>query len=123
MSASELTTERGIPYPTPGRIVWYTSRTGNYWLPAIVCVTRHNLFPGGVEAGHIPDLSSAMHCHLIVNSPGPGGMRAEATDFVAENPHGRQENEGGTYAEHDIAYDPDGAPGTWRWPEPLPDLS
>jgi len=103
--------------PTPGRIVWYTSRTGNYYLPAMVVVTQDNLFAGGVEAGHIPGLSGDMCVHLWVFSPGPAGLRAEATDFKAESPHGRQENQGGGYNEYDVAYQAEGAPGTWRWPD------
>ena len=112
----EAEAKEQVPRPSPGRIVWYQSRTGNYFLPAIISVTRINLFPGGVEAGHIPDLSSDTNVHLIVFSPGPGGLRASATDFQVESEHGRAENEGGTYAEWDIPYDPDGGPGTWRWP-------
>jgi|AntDeeMinimDraft_6_1070357.scaffolds.fasta_scaffold09737_2 hypothetical protein len=102
---------------SPGRIVWYTSRTGNYFLPAMVIVTRANLHRPGVEAGHVPDITADDRCHLWVFSPGPAGLRAAATDFKSESPHGRQENLGGGYNEFDIGYDPDGAPGTWRWPD------
>lgn len=104
-----------ISTPVPGDIVWYTSRTGNYYLPAMVVVTQDNLYRPGVEAGHVPDLSGDLCAHLWVYSPGPAGLRADATDFKTESPHGRQENLGGGYTEFDIAYQSGGAPGTWRW--------
>ena len=107
----------GVAIPTIGRIVVYRSRTDKYDLPAVVNCTRATLNPEGVEAGHIPDLSSELHVHLTVFSPGPSGLRASATDFVTESPHGRVENQGGTYTEWDIPYDASGGPGTWRWPE------
>lgn len=103
--------------PIPGDDVWYVSRTGNYFLPAKVVVTEMNLYRPGVEAGHVPDLSSNQHVHLWVYSPGPAGLRAAATDFVTESPHGRDENRGGGYNEFDIEYDEHGTPGTWRYPD------
>lgn len=108
--------------PTPGRIVWYTSRTGKYFLPAIVTVTKNdrvnNLFQGGVDAGHIPDITAPDRAHLTVFSPGDGSPpRNEAADFVVKSEHGIANNQGGSYPEWDIGYDPAGAPGTWRWPD------
>lgn len=106
------------PTPTLGRIVLYRSRTGDYDVPAIICATAESLFLPNVEAGHIPGLTSPSHVHLTVFSPGPGGRRADATDFKVESPHGRAENLGGTYTEWDIAESPEGEPmpGCWRWP-------
>lgn len=112
--------------PTIGRIVIYRSRTGDYDVPAMVTATTDTLNAKGVEAGHIPDLSSKLHIHLTVFTPGKPGLRADATDFKAESKHGRSENVAGCYQEWDIApsYDPNTlepvgvpGPGTWRWPE------
>ena len=111
--------ETTTPDPTIGRIVTYRSRTGDYDVPAIVAATQSSLHRPNVDAGHIPDLSGPHHVHLVVFSPGPAGQRAEATDFKAESPHGRSENQGGTYTEWDIAETASDAlpePGTWRWP-------
>lgn len=109
--------DSGVAVPTIGRIVVYRSRTNKYDLPAVVNCTRATLNPEGVEGGHIPDLDDDLHVHITVMSPGPSGLRADATDFVTESPHGRHENQGGTYTEWNIGYDPNGAPGTWRWPQ------
>lgn len=117
--------------PTIGRVVIYRSRTGDYDVPAIVTATTDTLNAKGVEAGHVPALSSEEHVHLMVLTPGKPGMRCDADDFKVESPHGRGENVAGTYQEWDIPpAAPDGTaadviarvqagdvePGTWRWP-------
>lgn len=126
--------------PSIGRIVLYRSRTGNYTVPAIITATVESLNPAGVEAGHVPALSSDLHVHLTVFTPGKPMMRVGADDFEVESPHGRSENVGGVYQEFDIgpavvyheegtvaalsgSYDGDPddlvrpfPPGTWAWP-------
>lgn len=101
--------------PTIGRIVVYRSRTGAYDVPAIVNCTTATINPRGVDAGHVPPLSSDEHVHLTVLTPGMPGLREGADDFLAESPHGRSENVAGTYQEWDIG--PGDGPGQWRWPE------
>lgn len=112
--------------PTIGRIVIYRSRTGDYDVPAIVNCTVETINAKGVEAGHVPPLSSPEHVHLTVLTPGKPGMRRDAADFKVESDHGRSENVAGCYQEWDIPIAwPDVhplsqtviAPGTWRWPE------
>lgn len=113
--------------PTIGRIVLYRSRTGKYTVPAVVTATTETLNPEGVEAGHVPPLSSEDHVHLTVFSPGKPGLRLGAEDFKVPASASRpvDENVGGTYREWDVPPNdpPDGdgltdehAPGTWRWP-------
>lgn len=120
------------PIPTIGRIVIYRSRTGNYDVPAIITATTATLAEVGVKLHKetdgkqgVPPLSSDLHVHLHVLTPGIPGMRAEAQDFITEGVR-RAENIGGAYQEWDIPpaaqeghTDSDGnpAPGTWRWPE------
>lgn len=101
---------------TLGRIVVYRSRTGDYSVPAIIAATQDSLYRPNVEAGYIPDLSKPDNVHLTVFSPGPGGKRADAADFLVEPAHGRSENQGGTYTEYDISFSLDNEPGTWSWP-------
>jgi hypothetical protein len=109
----------GVQRPTSGRIVIYRSRTGSYDVPAIVTATRDTLNPAGVEAGHVPDISSPGHVHLTVFTPGREGMRGGAGDFLVVSPHGRGENRGGTYQEWGVPMNqrPEPSPGSWRWPE------
>jgi hypothetical protein len=109
--------------PTIGRIVIYRSRTGTYDLPAIITSTVETLFMENVEKGMIPGLSSPDHVHLTVFSPGPYGPGKKASDaeFKSTSPHGRNENQGGSYTEWDIEHAEVEAgveprPGTWRWP-------
>jgi hypothetical protein len=109
--------------PTIGRIVVYRSRTGDYDVPAIINCTTDTLNPKGVEAGYVPDLSSDLHVHLTVFTPGKPGLRTDALDFKVESEHGRSENVAGSYQEWDIpVHDDEGRaptppePGTWRWP-------
>lgn len=102
--------------PSLGRVVIYRSRTGNYSCPAMITAVQDSLYRPNVEAGYIADLSSETHVHLSVFTPGKPGKRADATDFLTESPHGRSENAGGIYQEMDIAFDPEGGPGTWSWP-------
>lgn len=116
--------------PTIGRIVIYRSRTGDYDVPAVVNCTTETLSPKGVEAGHVPPLSSDTHIHLTVFTPGQPGLRHGAEDFKVESPYGRSENVAGCYQEWDIPQDQlpppekilagersEPKPGTWRWPE------
>jgi hypothetical protein len=84
----------GGRFPSIGRIVEYRSNTGNYTIPAVITATIDTLYRPGVEAGHVPDLSSVECVHLEVFTPG----------------------EQGRYQEHDVAFDPDAGPRTWRWP-------
>jgi hypothetical protein len=104
--------------PKISRMVIYRSRTGDYDCPAVIAATRDTLHIPNVEAGFIPPLSSEDHVHLVVFSAGsPGKRAAPEAHFLVESPHGRSENVSGSYQEWDITYDPEGAPGTWRWPE------
>lgn len=118
--------------PSIGRIVIYRSRTGNYDVPAIVTATVATLAEVGVKMWHetdgkqgVPPLSSDLHVHLNVQTPGIPGLRAAAQDFEVESPHGRSENVNGVYQEWDIPFfDAEAAdssipptPGSWRWPE------
>lgn len=114
-SASALATG-GKAAPTIGRIVHYRSRTGQYTVPAIVTCTVDTINPKGVEAGHLPDLTDAMHVHLTVFTPGRPGLRASADDFLEPSEHPVSENVAGCYQEWDIDYDENGEPGTWMWP-------
>jgi hypothetical protein len=118
--------------PSPGRVVHFRSRTGNYTVPAIVTANQGTLFAPAVEAGNIPDITGANRVHLAVMTPGiPSTGRANAKDFIAPIPEGRPvgENQGGTYQEWDVEFwkPRDGSPsewgiyqeqpaGTWTWP-------
>jgi hypothetical protein len=119
---------------TIGRVVLYRSRTGSYTVPALVNCTARSLNPAGVEAGHVPPLSSEQHVHLSVLTPGKPGKRAEAEDFVVESQYPVSENVGGMYQEWDIPFwSPEDQesqaweggdygvqpPGTWAWPQRL----
>lgn len=103
--------------PTIGRIVHYRSRTGDYDVPAIINCSTATINPKGVEAGHVPALSSDDHVHLTVFTPG------KPADY--DLPEGASSrNVAGTYQEWDIPLnrgvdnDPNAvAAGTWRWPE------
>lgn len=107
--------------PTIGRIVIYRSRTGTYDVPAIITATTETLNPKGVEAGHVPALSSEGHVHLTVFTSGQPGLRGDADDFLVESEHPVSENVAGCYQEWDIPFDAkrdaEVPPGTWRWPE------
>lgn len=113
--------------PTICRMVVYRSRTGDYDVPAVINCTQDTLSEKGVEAGHVPALSSPDHVHLTVFTPGKPGMRRQPDAFEPENlPEGGiealSENVSGCYQEWDIPFagnETDGeeiAPGTWRWP-------
>jgi hypothetical protein len=106
-----------VKKPTLGRTVWYRSRTGNYDCAAVIAATRASLHIPNVKEGWIPIITDEMNVHLVVFSAGTPGKRKDAADFLVESPHGRSENLSGTYQEWDIPYDPNGSPGTWRWPE------
>lgn len=91
--AEELTPD-GVARPTVGRIVHYRSRTGNYTLPAVVTCTSESLYDPGVARGDLPPLTNELSIHLHVMTPG----------------------EKVSYQEHDVQFDEDEGPGTWRWP-------
>lgn len=81
--------------PTIGRVVIYRSRLGHYSVPAVVTATQETLWPEGVERGDVPALSSPLHVHLHVLTPGRKS----------------------SYAEHDVPLDESGeTPGSWSWP-------
>lgn len=101
---------------TIGRIVEYRSRTGNYSVPAMVNCTHDTIYQPGVEAGHVPAISSVDRVHLTCFTPGKPGMRGEADNFVVAPEEEVSENVSGCYQEWNIPYDPNGGPGTWRWP-------
>lgn len=90
------------PKPQIGRIVLYRSRTGAYTVPAMITATVDTLNPKGVEAGHIPALSSPWHVHLTVFSPGFPQMRGDADDFQVRSEHPVSENVSGCYQEWNI---------------------
>jgi hypothetical protein len=98
------------------RMVEYRSRTGNYSVPAVVNCTTDSIYQPGVEAGHVPALTSVDRVHLTVFTPGLPGMRGDADNFVVASEQPVSENVAGTYQEWNIPYDPDGGPGTWKWP-------
>lgn len=117
--------------PSICRIVVYRSRTGNYSVPAVVTATEDSLYRPGVEGGFVPDLSSPMHVHLTVFTPGLPGMRVTAEDFEAPVPEGQviSENVAGCYQEWNVPFEalrlggPVDDPhhlvpsaGTWHWP-------
>lgn len=119
------------PPPTLTRAVLYRSRTGSYTVPAVVTCTARSLNPAGVEAGHLPPLSSEQHVHLTVFTPGKPGLRAQASDFVVESQQPVSENVAGCYQEWDVPFwsppndqlqawesgDYSQQPaGTWAWP-------
>jgi len=109
--------EKAMGTPTIGRMVVYRSRTGNYSIPAVVNCTIGSIYQPGVEAGNVPAITSADRVHLTVFTPGLPGMRVEADDFVVTSDQPISENVAGCYQEWNIPFDPEGAPGTWKWPE------
>lgn len=127
--------------PCLGDTVWYRSRTGAYTVPAVVAATVDSLSRGAVEAKLIPDLSSPMHVHLTVLSPGlPVVGQNASLDALGDPPQvrelppgARSFNLAGTYQEWDVRFfDPHGVPvscaptpqghkaeqlaGSWTWP-------
>jgi hypothetical protein len=117
---SNLIPRRDTVKPTIGRIVVYRSRTGDYECAAIISATRSTLNMKNVEKGYIPNLSDDTNVHLVVFSagkPGMGRTAAEAEkEFLVKSEHGASANVSGTYQEFNISFDPEGSPGTWRWP-------
>lgn len=96
-----------IKVPSPGRDILYKSKLGNYILPGKVVVTLDNLYPEGVAKGDIASLNSPAHVHAKVFSPGE--------DYVEENvPHAS------AHPDYDLESNPF-PPGSWIWPEILPD--
>ncbi len=87
--------------PSLGRIVHYRGKMG-LLAPrcAIVTADVNSLDPRGVESGDITGLSSDMHVHLWVITPGERGGFPEFN--VPYRGHGREDTE------------PD--PGSWYWP-------
>lgn len=138
MDPSQDPTQATPPPPSIGRIVTYTSRTGDFVVPAIVAATQKTLNRDRVESGLIPDLESDFHVHLVVFSPGlPQAADAEALERVhqslRESGTPMDVNAGGTFREWNIPYsplfgwdlseerelrfEPSDHPGTWCWPE------
>jgi len=119
-SKAELA-RRQLMVPTIGRIIIYRSRTGDYDCAAIISATRATLNVKNVEAGYIPNITDETNVHLTVFSagkPGQGRTIANAEgDFLVKSEHGYSVNTSGTYQEWDVAFDPDGGPCTWRWPD------
>ncbi|MCA1799819.1 MAG: hypothetical protein LC650_00810 [Actinobacteria bacterium] len=84
---------KGLGLVRPGRTVYYQNdgRGGfDYFVPAIISVTRVNLVRAAVEQGLLEDLDSPLHVHLLVFGPG------------------------GVYYERNVPYDKKGAKRTWR---------
>lgn len=113
--------ERLAVKPTLCRVVLYRSKTGRYSLAADVIGVQASLHRAGVDAGHVPDLDSDSHVHLLVKTPGRPGFRLPGTDpSIAADPMG------GTYVEYNIPFwdppadwygDYESQPaGTWTWP-------
>jgi hypothetical protein len=107
--------------PTIGRIVHFRSRTGKYTCAAIITATKDTLYQPGVDAGHVPDLSSDTHVHLSVFTPGDSNIkRADAKDFVVPGKLPPQNSVNGTYQEFDVPFTDALASnqeaGTWMWP-------
>lgn len=107
------------PKPTLCSTVIYRSKTAKYDLAAIVSGTRESLYRPAVEEGHLADLDSDEHVHLVVFTPGYQGHRNSTTTAEAAAELTRLSTPaGGTYQEFNVAHDQSGqAPGTWRWPE------
>lgn len=108
----------GPALPYPGARVLYVSRTGNYYLPALVTVVNNavanNLYAPGVEGEKIPDITGPDRCHLVVFSVPFIGGEADVKVDPSWTPR-----IGVGYAEADIPYAPveDMEPGTWHWPD------
>ena len=85
-----------VDAPTIGRIVLYRSKANPYEVPAIVVAAADSIWQPAVEAGTIQALTSDLHVHLQVFSPGPGYGYGELNV-----PH------------HTLV---DHRAGTWRWP-------
>ncbi|MFB9209594.1 hypothetical protein ACFFV7_51020 [Nonomuraea spiralis] len=67
-----------IMIPITGDIVRYRGKIGHQAVrAAIVTADTRTLDPRGVEAGHVPALSSDRHVHLWVFTPGDSGGWAE----------------------------------------------
>lgn len=92
--------------PKLGEEVLYHSRTGDYWLAAKVCRTVHSSSPEAVERAQVQGRFfiqplGLFQVDLTVFTPGGSYVEGDPSQWT------------GTYAEHHISYDPDGAPGTW----------
>jgi hypothetical protein len=110
--------------PTIGRIVIYKSKTGDYVMPAIIAATTATLHRPNVEAGHIPDLDSDTHVHLIVFTTGiPGEVSTNTAEQRPELVMPDRVNRpfGGTFQEWNIpqsqaAENVEHDAGSWFWP-------
>ena len=80
------------PQPTLGRQVRYHAKTRGYPLTATVTAAADTLDAEGVARGDVPALSSEMHVHLEVLTPGAKER----------------------YQEFDVP--PGYGPGQWCWP-------
>lgn len=68
----EVERVQGLKSVKPGRHVYYRNdgRGGfDYYVPAIISVTRENLVRKAVDQGLIEDLDSPLHVHLTVFGP------------------------------------------------------
>lgn len=119
--AAKLIPRRNTLEPGLSKNVIYRSRTGGYDCAAIIVATRSSLNMENVAKGYIPMISEERNVHLVIFSAGKMGQGrslAEAEkDFLVKSEHGASANVSGTYQEWDIPFDPEGGPGTWRWPE------
>lgn len=86
--------------PDLGRIVRYQSKTGDYELAAIICRNTDSS----------SDVAIARSADFIDGGLAVLDRDASEVDLTVFTP-----GVCGTYPEHSIPYDPDGAPGTWRW--------
>jgi hypothetical protein len=107
------------PRPSICRMVVYRSKTGAYDVPAVINCTIDTISEEGVRLGHVPPLTSDVHVHLTVFTPGKPGTAREGNEV---NPA----QTSGTYQEWDVPLSGSfAAPtegdepmlGTWRWPE------
>lgn len=82
-----------VPPSTLGRIVHYRGKQGRMAMrAAIVTGTVASLDPDGIASGDVPALSSDLHVHLWVFTPGASGG----------------------FPEFNVAHGTE--PGQWAWP-------
>lgn len=86
--------------PSTGRIVRYVGKQGVHAHRAAIVTMADDTW---IRKGDVGPLDSDMHVHLWVFTPAAG---------LGDGP-----GQISGFAEDNIAYDPDKAPGTWHWPE------
>lgn len=103
--------------PNLADAVRYRSRTGKYFLAAMVTATQETLYRVGVDEGHVPYLTDEHHVHLAVFTPGKAGHRnSTTTETEAEAMRALSAPAGGTYQEWNVPEDQSGeTPGSWSW--------